>query len=197
MKPDFRDFYAMDAGALNDLRFDVGSVTDAELQLPTPCGGWDVEDLIAHMDAEHEAILEPLTDALAPDPDVRTAFDKSATRWITAFGRHRSATVLVPKFGTELPVKSVLAAHFMDMLVHRLDLAHARGKIAHIADEWISVALGVARAIPADSPLRNPSSPAYSYSSPVSIVRDAPLLDQLVAALGRNPDERQHVSTST
>jgi hypothetical protein len=74
----------------------------------------------------------------------------------------------------------------MDMLLHRLDLADARGQSIHIPDEWISMALGVAQAISADSPPRNPTSPAYSYAAPVPVPADATALDALVAALGRN-----------
>jgi uncharacterized protein (TIGR03086 family) len=186
---DFRDFHALDAAAVNHLRGDVSSLTDAELELPTRCAGWNVDDLIAHMTAEHEAILDPLVGARPPDADVRAAFDTSAARWVAAFERRDGApnTVMVPKFGMELPVTSVLSVHFLDMVMHRLDLAHARRTAVHIPDEWISLGLGIARTIPADSALRNPNSPAYSYSLPVSIARDAPLLDQLVAELGRTP----------
>ena len=80
----------------------------------------------------------------------------------------------------------MFSVHFMDMLVHRLDLADARGQSIHISDEWISMALGVAQAISADSPPRDPTSPAYSYAAPVPVPADATALDALVAALGRN-----------
>ena len=49
------------------------------------------------------------------------------------------------------------------------------------------MALGVAQAISADSPLRDSTSPAYSYAAPVPVPPDASALDALVAALGRNP----------
>lgn len=75
----------------------------------------------------------------------------------------------------------------MDMLVHWLDLADARGQSIHIPDERISVALGVAQTISADSPLRDSTSPAYSHAAPVPVPADASALDALLAALGRDP----------
>jgi uncharacterized protein (TIGR03083 family) len=82
---DDHDIYALDAAALHRLRGDVANLSDAELALPTRCDGWTVEDLIQHMNAEHDAILKLLSDPLAPARDVRTAFDTTAARWIEAF----------------------------------------------------------------------------------------------------------------
>jgi uncharacterized protein (TIGR03086 family) len=187
---DHHDFYALDAAALTRLRGDVANLSDAELGLPTRCDGWVVEDLIQHMNAEHEAILNLFSDPVAPAHDVRTAFDITADRWIQAFASENNspAKVFLPKLAMEVPTRSVLSVHFMDMLVHRLDLADARGQSILLPDEWISVALGVAQAISADSPLRNPTSPAYSYAAPVPVPADASAVDALVAALGRKPE---------
>ncbi|PXW98506.1 TIGR03086 family metal-binding protein [Mycolicibacterium moriokaense] len=185
---DHHDTYALDAAALHHLRADVANLSDAELGLPTRCDGWTVEDLIQHMNAEHDAILNRFSDPLVLARDVRAAFDTTAGRWIEAFAGDNSspATVFVPKLAMEVPTQSVLSVHFMDMLVHWLDLADARGQSIHIPDEWISVALGVAQAISADSSLRDPTSPAYSYAAPVPVPADASALDALVAALGRS-----------
>jgi uncharacterized protein (TIGR03086 family) len=193
---DHHDICALDAAALHRLRGDVANLSDAELGLPTRCDGWTVEDLIQHMNAEHEAILNLFSDPPALARDVRTAFDTTAGRWIEAFApdNNSPATVFVPKLAMEVPTQSVLSVHFMDMLVHRLDLADARGQSIHIPDEWISVALGVAQAISADSPLRDPTSPAYSYAAPVPVPADASALDALVAALGRNSVSRTTTS---
>jgi uncharacterized protein (TIGR03086 family) len=186
---DHHDIYALDAAALHHLRGDVANLSDAELGLPTRCDGWIVEDLIQHMNAEHEAILNLFLDRVAPARDVRAAFDITADRWIHAFASENNspATVFLPKLALEVPTRSVLSVHFMDMLVHRLDLADARGQSIHIPDEWISTALGVAQAISADSPLRDPASPAYSYATPVPVPANASAVDALVAALGRKP----------
>jgi Mycothiol maleylpyruvate isomerase N-terminal domain len=62
---DRHDIYALDAAALHGLRGDVANLSDAELRLPTRCDGWTVEDLIQHMSADHEAILNLFSDPLA------------------------------------------------------------------------------------------------------------------------------------
>ncbi|HZC08771.1 MAG TPA: maleylpyruvate isomerase N-terminal domain-containing protein [Mycobacterium sp.] len=108
---DHHDIYALDAAALHRLRGDVANLSDAELGLPTRCDGWTVEDLIQHMNAEREAILNKFPDPLALGRDVCTAFDTTAGRWIDAFApdNNSPATVFVPKLAMEFPPKSVLS----------------------------------------------------------------------------------------
>jgi uncharacterized protein (TIGR03083 family) len=99
------DIYALDAAALHRLRGDVANLSDAVLGLPTRCDGWTVEDLIQHMNAEREAILNMFPDPLALGRDVCTAFDTTAGGWIDAFApdNNSPATVFVPKFAMEVP----------------------------------------------------------------------------------------------
>jgi uncharacterized protein (TIGR03083 family) len=92
---DYHDIYALDAAALHRLRGDVANLSDAELGLPTRCDGWTVEDLIQHMNAEHEAILNLFSDPLALARDVRTAFDTTAGRWIEAFAPDNNSPATV------------------------------------------------------------------------------------------------------
>jgi uncharacterized protein (TIGR03083 family) len=80
---DHHDIYALDAAALHRLRGDVANLSDAELGLPTRCDGWTVEDLIQHMNAEHEAILNLFSDPLALARDVRTAASRRNSRTST------------------------------------------------------------------------------------------------------------------
>ena len=182
------DIHALDAAALTALRCDVGSVTAAEWKRPTPCVGWTVSDLVEHMTTEHEAILAPLLGPVEPQTDSSAAFAASADRWITAFGSEKSSppTILIPKFGVALPAEAVLQVHFMDMIVHRWDLARARAKPFTVPDSWLGIALMTARSISPDSPLRDRLRP--SYAAALSSTADAPLLDQLLAALGRHPN---------
>ncbi len=181
------DIHALDAAALTALRSDVGSITAAEWKRPTACVGWNVSDLVEHMNTEHEAILAPILGPFGPHTDSSAAFAASADRWIAAFGSEKAAppTILIPKFGVALPAESVLHLHFMDMIVHRWDLARARAKPFTVPDGWLGIALMTARSISPKSPLREPLRPSYPAALPSAA--DAPLLDQLLPALGRRP----------
>jgi uncharacterized protein (TIGR03086 family) len=181
------DIHALDAAALTALRCEVGSVSATEWKRPTPCVGWNVTDLVEHMTTEHEAILAPFLGPVEAQTDLSAAFAASADRWIAAFGSEKGSppTILVPKFGVALPTNAVLHVHFMDMIVHRWDLARARATPFSVPDTWLGIALMTARSISPESPLRDPLGPSYAAALPSTA--DAPQLDQLLAALGRQP----------
>jgi hypothetical protein len=96
--------------------------------------------------------------------------------------RHNSpATVFVPKLAIEIPSQSVLSMHFMDMLVHRLDLAHARGHSIHIR---CGRRAAVALAVP-DGEFRTVDSAQFGPAIPST--DQANELDRILAYLGRSP----------
>jgi uncharacterized protein (TIGR03086 family) len=164
------DIHALDAAALAVLGCDVETITTTELHLPTPCAGWNVKDLIDHMNTEHQAILEPLLGPSAPEADSCAAFATATGRWIGAFGLRDASppTIWVPKFGVALPADAVLHVHFMDMIVHRWDLSQARATPFTVSDDWLDIALAFASSISADSPLRDPRSPSYAPPLPTT-----------------------------
>ena len=63
-----------DRQALELIRADVASITDPEMTLPTPCEGWNVADLIAHMNREHTAICGAPAGASPVGTDPRGEF---------------------------------------------------------------------------------------------------------------------------
>lgn len=91
----------LDRQALELLRFDVARDTDSDLAKPTPCEGWDVADLLQHMNEEHAAICGARVDP-AVDPRVEVA--AVADRWLTFFST-AGETVQVPKMDAALPTQ--------------------------------------------------------------------------------------------
>jgi uncharacterized protein (TIGR03086 family) len=172
-----------DAEALNLLRADVGALSDGELSLPTPCTGWQVTDLLGHMAGEHERIVaRMLRTPAAPDADVRQSFIVSADRWLEAFQR-AGAAVFVPRLSREVATERVLAVHFVDMLVHRWDIARAVGRPCPVPASLAEAA----RPIAAESTA--PGSPLVGAGRAYAprVPGEFGAFDQVIALLGRDP----------
>ncbi|WP_378733800.1 TIGR03086 family metal-binding protein [Nocardia brasiliensis] len=177
----------LDARALHDLVPIVEALTDADLAAPTPCTGWQVRDLLQHMNSEHEAVSELLlTEPAVLDEDPRKAFGQVISRWITATGSAlaEGRAIRVPKFGAEFSAESLLSIHFADMLVHRWDIAKALGVDPDLPKNLVDVALPIALSIPDTGPLRG----VNGYAQAVPVPDSAAPTDRLVAALGRSPN---------
>jgi uncharacterized protein (TIGR03086 family) len=172
-----------DAEALSLLRADVSALGDGELSSSTPCAGWRVADLLGHMTSEHERIATPMLGRpAAPSADVRQGFTASADRWLEAFQR-AGAAVLVPGLNREVATGRVLAVHFVDMLVHRWDLARAVGRSCPVPASLVAAAWPIAAESTAPgSPLVG-AGRAYAPRVP----GDFSAFDQVIALLGRNP----------
>lgn len=181
----------LDDAALALLTYDVALLDDAELTRATPCSGWHVADLIRHMNAQHDAMaasvhgIGELTDELADelaDDDPRAQFANSAARWTLAMSSNVSE-IRVPGIADPLAKEQVRAVHFVDMLVHRWDLAKALGRPVVTAPALIRAALPIAAfANAAGSPL---AGSAYQPQFAASVT--ATPTERLVALLGRDP----------
>nr|WP_228537106.1 maleylpyruvate isomerase family mycothiol-dependent enzyme [Nocardia sp. XZ_19_231] len=172
--------------ALALIAHDVTTVSDAELDAPTPCDGWTVMDLIDHMNERHEDVI---TSVLAPidhgADDPRHGFPHTAARWVVAM-EQTGATVDLPERGP-LATDTVLSIHFVDMLVHRWDLSRALSRPCPVPDRLLDAALPIAQAITAPGSAFN--GPGGSYRPRVEIDRTLPVMDTIAALLGRNPLE--------
>ncbi len=177
-----------DRQALELIRADVASVTDAEMTLPTPCEGWNVADLIAHMNREHTAICGVPAGASPVGTDPRAEFAPITERWLALFST-ADDTVLIPRLAAELPTQTVLATHAVDMLIHRWDLARARGRTPHTPADLLPRAHAVADLVTAPgSPLTGPEG---VYKSPIPAAAGSGSFDALVSKYGRDPNWRQ------
>ncbi|MGW4365661.1 TIGR03086 family metal-binding protein [Nocardia takedensis] len=179
------DIYDLDSRALRELSKLVESLSVTDLTAWTPCAGWRVRDLVAHMNSEHEAISAPLLGTeLALEGEPTEIFGPAVERWIEAFrGRPADEQIHVPKFGAGAPAGQILRVHFADMLVHRWDLGRALGVDPALPEDLVAVALPIAAAVPDRGPLRGPKG----YAPSVAVPADASPVDRLVAALGRSP----------
>jgi uncharacterized protein (TIGR03086 family) len=179
----------------------VNSVTPADLTKPTPCAGWNLADLLAHMTVQHHGfaaaargggadlgVWDPATvaDAVAADP--AGAYSAAANDVLSAFAADGvlDATFALPEFGpgAGFPGAMAIGFHFVDYVVHGWDVARAIGVAFELPNEVVAAVLPVALAVP-DGEIRaaegSPFRPAVATNGEVSD------MDRILAHLGRSP----------
>ncbi|MGW2477737.1 TIGR03086 family metal-binding protein [Streptomyces sp. NPDC001665] len=169
---------------------------------PTPCSGWSLLDLLAHMTAQNHGFAAAargeggllarwrVTD-IAADP--ARAYSESVAALIVPFAEAGGTELefVLPELGRALPGRLAVSFHFLDLVVHAWDLARTLALEVRLpADIW-AAALQVARRVPADEQARGPDAffaPVLPTSAPVT-----PLTETLTL-LGRNPHWSGEVS---
>jgi uncharacterized protein (TIGR03086 family) len=196
--PDVRPFHRI--AVLNSIAV-VDSVRAADLEAPTPCAGWNLADLLAHMTAQHRGFAaaargfgddadvwraDAVMAALAADPggtyadaarDVLAAFADDATL---------QASFALPDFGPNATFPGAIAIgfHFIDYLVHGWDVAESLGVAYTLPDDVVDAALPLAFAVPDGDFRETPGAPfACAVDAP-----SATNLDRILRHLGRSPD---------
>jgi uncharacterized protein (TIGR03086 family) len=168
-------------------------VRAADLSRPTPCAGWSVYDLLAHMTAQHYGFAAASTgdDDLArwqPRPlgdDPVGTYRASAEYVLTAFTADGVLDQIfpLPELGRSVPGARAVGFHFIDYVVHSWDLAKALGAEVGFAPELLEAGLAVATAVP-DGEAR--LAPGASFAPAVAWTGGS-RLDEIVAILGRSP----------
>src|ERR1700753_18293 len=135
---DFRPFHRVAVLASVDV---VDAVRPEQLRLPTPCTGWNLADLLAHMTVQHRgfaaaargegadpAVLQPATvlDTVLADP--AGTHPLAAARG-AAGEEVLGATFALPEFGpgAAFPGAMAIGFHFVDYVVHGWDVARTIG----------------------------------------------------------------------
>ncbi len=143
--------YALDA---------LGRVTDADLDRPTPCPGWDVRQLIVHVTQSADQ-LSGHTGSAAGDPvsAARAAIDR-----LVATATDDAA------YGGAI-----------ELVAHGWDLHVALGSGIPVPDEHAAAVLDLATRLVSDE------ARAAFFAPVVDPGADATASDRLVAFLGRDP----------
>ena len=195
---DVRSFHRI--AVMNSIAI-VDSVRAADLDAPTPCAGWKLADLLAHMTAQHRGFAmaargfgadadvwraDAVMDAITADPggtysdaarDVLAAFADDATL---------QASFALPEFGPNATFPGAIAIgfHFIDYVVHGWDVAESLGTAYTLPDDVVDAALPLAFAIPDGDFREQPDAP---FARAVD-VPSATNLDRILRHLGRSPD---------
>ncbi len=179
----------------------VGSVTPDDLRRPTPCAGWNLLDLLAHMTVQHHGFAaaargggdnpaiwapERVADAVAADPG--GTYAAAAADLLDAFATDGilDATVALPEFGpgATFPGAVAIGFHFVDYVVHGWDVARSIGADFSLADNVVAAVLPLVFVIP-DGDYRAVDGAPFG---PAVATRDgATDFDRILSHLGRSP----------
>ncbi len=173
------------AAALDVAADVVGAVGDDQWELATPCAGWDVAAVVAHLRdgtwwfSGALGGTPPGGDADArPGPVLRSAGDAL----LAGFSRPGALDEVVTIPLGDVPGIVALHLRATEALVHAWDVAVATDQELVVDDAVATEALGFSTvALEMLPPDRSPFAP------PRPVAGDAPPLDRLVALLGRDP----------
>lgn len=184
---------ALDLGPATRAAADVvGGVRDDQLGAPTPCPAYDVADLLDHLHGLARAFtaaaakeLGEATDS-APEPDGsslptdwREAIPGALERLAEAWRAPGAVDGLTRAGGVDLPGEVALLVALDEVVVHGWDLARATGQPYDPDADAVGASLGFAQSFSPEG--EGPFGP------PLAVPDDAPALDRLVGATGRDP----------
>ena len=176
----------------------VGLAGPEDLARMTPCAGWTLGDLVAHMTAQHDGFAAAAAGEGAdlthwppgePARDPVGEYEAAAGRVLAAFAADGvlDRAFTLPEISPErrFPAPQAIGFHFIDYVVHGWDVARSLGLDRYeLEPDLLDAALPIARAVP-DGGLRQQGLVPFAPAVPAT--GEVGLLGQIVALLGRRP----------
>ena len=196
---DIRPFHRIALAASVD---GVNAITRDDLDRPTPCAGWNLADLLAHMTVQHHgfaasargggadlALWQPATVAEAVAADPAGAYAAAAADVLEAFSADGvlDATFAMPEFGPGATVPGAMAIgfHFVDYVVHGWDVARTIDARFELPTEVIDAVLPIVLAVP-DGEFRDAEGAPFARA--ITATDAASDIDRILLHLGRSPN---------
>jgi uncharacterized protein (TIGR03086 family) len=179
------DLRAPDAAAVRASVSLVNRVRPEDLARQTPCAGWDLAALLAHMTAQHHGFA-----ASAAGAGERPAreYARAAERVLAAFAPEAVLTreFALPEFDptVRVPAGRAIGFHLVDYVVHAWDVARVLDLPYQPEPEVVAAALPVAEAVP-DGERRR--APGASFAPRLPVPAGADPMTRILALLGRSP----------
>jgi len=192
--PDLRSQHARVVRASVEV---VANAGIEDLPRPTPCGEWNLGDLLAHMTVQHDGFAaaaagnggDPTLWVVQPlGSDPFGAYAAAADRVVTAFAQDGvpEREFALPEISpiTTFPGSQAMSFHLIDYVVHGWDVARTLDIPVSFDPDVLDTAIEIARSVP-DGPQR--LQPGSAFAPGLAAAGDAPQLDRIVAMLGRDP----------
>ena len=192
------DVVELDRIAVQEASRAVESAPDGDdgvWERETPCTGWNLRRLVAHMTAQHHGFAAAARGE-GGDPGYWREQEKAGE----PAHAHRSAAdavlgafaepgvlereFVLPELGGGFPGRTAIAFHFVDYVVHAWDVAATLGVRLHLTDEVLTAALAVARRVPTDPTVRGPG---FAFAPALKVADGAGPLEDTLRLLGRDP----------
>jgi uncharacterized protein (TIGR03086 family) len=192
------DIVALDARAVRASMRVVAEVTDADLGRPTPCAGWTLADLIAHMTGQHEGFAAAARGEgadlshWAPRDSGPAGYAEAAERVLAAFAadgvldRKFSVPEISPRIA--FPARQAIGFHFLDYVVHGWDVARSLGLGYDLEPDLLQAVYRGAMAVPGGE---RRLLPGAAFAPKATTSADPGTLDATLALLGRDPEWRK------
>jgi len=176
----------------------VEQINAADLGRSTPCAGWNLADLLAHMAVQHDGFAaaaggagdDPAVWHPRPLTDPAREYVAAAERVIAAF---RPDDVLTRRFtlieistSTTFSGRTAIGFHCIDYVVHAWDVARSLGCPITLDADLADVAFAIASAVP-DGPQRLEPGAAFRPAVRLQPASEGSTMDRVVAMLGRDP----------
>lgn len=190
------DVVELDRIAVHEAMRVVELAQDGDWERDSPCAGWTLRRLVAHMAAQHYGFAAAARGAGGDPTHWRDPADMgkpaevhraAATTVLAAFAEpgvvEREFTL--PEIGGRFPGKPAVAFHFVDYVVHAWDVAATLGVGLDLPDEVLAAALTVARRVPAEPTGRGPG---FAFAAALEVPVGAGALEETLRLLGRSPE---------
>lgn len=173
----------------------VSRVTPDDLRRPTPCRGWDLGALLAHMIGQNRGFTIAARGGNAPkiahtpEPFTEERWIASAGALVAAFaGADPSVGIIEVELHPTSPLSlsTVVGAHLLDTAVHTWDVARSLGLEYVPTPEIADAVLRVAKTVPDDDNRERPGA-AFAHALPEPPA--ATVWERSLALLGRAPRE--------
>lgn len=189
------DLRAADAAVTRDNADAISWIADADLSRTTPCAGWDLRALLAHMTVQHRGFAAA-AEGHGADPavwlpaldeaDPVKAHTEAATAVIAAFSADDvlDRDFVLPELGRTVPGRLAVSFHLVDYVVHGWDVARTLSLPYEPREDVLDLTLPIARAVP-NGAERLRAGAAFAPGLPVP--SGAAALDEILLLLGRDP----------
>lgn len=191
---DIRDLHARAVRASVSV---VVQLSADDLVRATPCANWNLSDLLAHMTVQHDGFAAAAAGnggdlslwAVPPlGPDPVGAYAAAADRVVAAFAQDGvlEREFALPEISpiTTFPGSQAIGFHLIDYVVHGWDVARTIDVPFTLDPKLLDTALRIAQSVP-DGPQR--LQPGAAFAPSRAAADGAPVLDRIVALLGRDP----------
>lgn len=158
------------------------SAVGPDRSLPTPCAGWSLADLLAHMDDGLDAFLEAAGGAVRVEVPYHRGADvdvlrSKACHLLGVWSGGTPSLVVVGDRPAETPV--IVAAAALEITVHGWDVGRSVGLRHPVPDDLAAALLPVAGAVV------SPEDRVGRFGPPRDVAPDAAPSARLLAHLGR------------